>query len=217
MSNEAGILDLIGRSSCLSQTTYAHRVARDTVLALQFISELDDIGFSLAKIDVLGRRLKFACTARLFQCEFEKSKFRRSKKASIFLKSLYFLNLAGFLAGMIVISVRQENGYYQCNEISVDFGDAVWEDALVGDTERVLVFSTFNGVYAKNGTQAGRPIYVEMRKVDHKPFDREYVIPAEIKYDVELGAWIFMHPDIRKSEKEEVSAMHYVPKKRLGK
>ena len=84
------------------------------VLALQFISELDDIAFSLAKLDVLGRRLQRACNAKLYQTEFEKDRFKKSKRASIFLKSVYFLNLGLFLAGMIFVSTRQTSGYYQC-------------------------------------------------------------------------------------------------------
>lgn len=100
------------------------------VLALQFISELDDIAFSLCKLDVLGRRLQRACTQRLFQTEFEKQKFSKTKLASVLLKSVYVLNIAAFLTIMIIFSERQRNGYYQCSKIDVDFGDAVWAEAL---------------------------------------------------------------------------------------
>ena len=89
-------------------------------VALQFIAELDDIAFSLAKIEVLGRRLQRACTARLFQTEWEKQKMGRSKRASVFLKSVYFMNLAAFLGGMIFVSTRQNSGYFQCSSITVD-------------------------------------------------------------------------------------------------
>ena len=94
------------------------------MLALQFISELDDIAFALAKMDVLGRRLQRACTARLYQTEFEKQQFGRSKRASMFLKAVYFINLVLFLAFMSLISGRQNDGYYQCSEITVDFGES---------------------------------------------------------------------------------------------
>lgn len=89
------------------------------VLALQFIQQLDDISFSLCKMDVLGKRLQRACTAKLFQTEFEKQKFRRSRRNSLFLKSIYFINFALFLAGLIFVSLRQTSGYYQCNRITV--------------------------------------------------------------------------------------------------
>ena len=164
------------------------------VLALQFLQGLDDIAFSLAKIDVFGKRLQRACTAKLFQTEFEKQKFGRSKKASIFLRSVYFLNLIAFLGGMIFISMRQTSGYYQCNSITVDFGDAVWGDAVVevspGEFEEwTLVFSTFNGVYKKSGTQAGRPVYQETRKFDGLPYEyamAALIVPAEIKYSEDV-------------------------------
>ena len=94
----------------------------------RFIQQLDDIAFSLAKMDVLGKRLQRACTAKLFQTEFEKKKLGRmsirdslrrgNRRASIFLKSIYFFNLAALLGGMLYISMRQTSGYYQC-EVSL--------------------------------------------------------------------------------------------------
>ena len=168
------------------------------VLALQFIAELDDIAFSLAKIEVLGRRLQRACTARLFQTEWEKQKMGRNKRASVFLKSVYFVNLAAFLGGMLFVSIRQRSGYFQCSSITVDFGDAIWEDPIVvipGIPEPVttftLVFSYFNGVYVQDGTHEGRPLYKEMRKFDSKPMDPDIewliTVPAEIKYSGDSG------------------------------
>lgn len=146
---------------------------------------------------------------KLFQTEFEKQKFARSKKSSLLLNSIYFLNLAALLAGMITVSIRQTSGHYQCNSISVDFGDEVWEDAVVEEPpgsnmfeERVLVFSTFNGVYIKSGNENGRPVYQEMGKNDPEPFFGRGIVPAEIKYNKEAGAWIFVHPHIRNSVDE---------------
>ena len=123
------------------------------VLALQFISELDDIAFSLCKMDVLGRTLRRACTARLYQTEFEKKKFKRNSIASFLIKSVYILELAGFLFGLILITIRQNDGYYQCQEITVDFGDGIWLDPVVVGPDGVdlsaiyqtLIFSYFNG------------------------------------------------------------------------
>lgn len=90
----------------------------------RFIQQLDDIAFSLAKMDVLGKRLQRACTAKLFQTEFEKQKLGRmsmrnslrrgNRRASIFLKSIYFFNLVALLGGMLYVSIRQTSGYYQC-------------------------------------------------------------------------------------------------------
>ena len=50
---------------------------------------------------------------------------------SIFLKTVYFLNLGALLAGMAVVSTKQKRGDFQCNTITVDLGNAVWEEALV--------------------------------------------------------------------------------------
>jgi len=180
------------------------------VLALQFLEELDDIAFELAKKEVLGVHLRRACTAKLFQTEFEKQKFKRNKIASVFLKSVYFINLGVNIGGMIAITSNQAAGYYQCESITVDFGGAVWDDAIVrtgpdGQYESgvPLVFSTFSGVYRKEkgervGFHAGRPVYKEARKSDGEIFT-DTVVPAEIKYDTNIGAWTVSHPDILQS------------------
>ncbi|KAL7545369.1 hypothetical protein ACHAWF_008731 [Thalassiosira exigua] len=108
------------------------------VLALQFVQQLDDIAFSLSKIEILGRDMFRACTAGCFQEEFKKKRFRRgsqlgvrSSRLAMFLKALYFLNFGALLAGMAIVSMRQIGGYYQCDSITVDFGGDVWEEAIV--------------------------------------------------------------------------------------
>ena len=67
---------------------------------------------------VLGKRLQRACTAKLYQTEFEKIRFKRNRKSSLFLKSVYFINLAAFIGGMIFVSTRQTSGYckFPCSE-----------------------------------------------------------------------------------------------------
>mmetsp|Transcript_40394 Transcript_40394/g.87235 ORF Transcript_40394/g.87235 Transcript_40394/m.87235 type:complete len:579 (-) Transcript_40394:585-2321(-) len=181
------------------------------VLALQFIAELDDMAFSLAKLDILGGVLRRATTARLFHSEFPRLRPSRSIKAVLYLKSVYFVNLMVFLAPMIIVSIRQQDGYYQCKMIKVDFGDVVWEDAFVrlpegGYEKRTLAYSNFNGVYERIRTEAGRPVYQERRKFDRLEFDPWGKSPAEIKYSIELSAWIFTHPLLAKKKEGE-----YVP------
>ena len=61
---------------------------------------------------------------------------------------------------------------------------------------RVLVYNYFNGVYMQNGKSGGRPIYREMRKSDHTPFQGR--IGAEIRYCAQEKAWVFTHPNITK-------------------
>jgi len=198
----------------LAQATGVLEIFYD-VLALQFIQQLDDIGFNIAKMGIVGRRLRHACTARLFHTEFAKQKFQRNKKCSIFLKCVYVLNFVVFLSGMMFVSIRQKNGYYQCPTLDVDWGDGVWEDPIIvinGTvyTDYFLVFAYFNGVYQQVGTYNERPLYREQRKFDNKemvPRQNLYhgipVIPSEIKYSTDIGAWIFTHPYIKKSIDED--------------
>ncbi|KAL7534025.1 hypothetical protein ACHAXR_005587 [Thalassiosira sp. AJA248-18] len=183
------------------------------VLALQFVQQLDDIAFNLAKMDVFGKTLQRACTAKYFHAEFEKQRSGKIKHLSRFLKTLYFINLCGMLAGMGFVSTKQIRGLYYDSSINVNFGDTVWETAWVKvpswipsyiqslpgqDEEWTLVYSYFNGEYEKNGTQHGRPIYKERRKSDRTHFHS--IIPAEIKYCNEIGAWVFTHEDIRRKK-----------------
>lgn len=100
----------------------------------RFIEQLDDIAFALAKMDVLGKGMKRACRAKCFQIKFERKKSRRSSRSKmfgIFLKAVYFWNLALFLALMATVSINQKNGSYQVESITVNFGSVIWENALV--------------------------------------------------------------------------------------
>eukprot|EP00986_Skeletonema_menzelii_P002002 scaffold554_cov133-Skeletonema_menzelii.AAC.1 len=53
------------------------------VLALQFLQQLDDIAFSLARMSVLSKRMKDATNRKYFQIEFNKSKFGQGRKLSM--------------------------------------------------------------------------------------------------------------------------------------
>jgi len=109
------------------------------------------------------------------------------------------------------------NGFYQCKELTLDVGDGILEEAFVrtnGTFETwVLVYSYFNGVFIKDGTVAGRPLYKEARKFDRQPYRTEdqvdsmfpEVIPAEIKYCEDISAWVLTHKNILKSEMDDSS------------
>ncbi|KAL9180841.1 hypothetical protein ACHAXT_011294 [Thalassiosira profunda] len=197
------------------------------VLALQFVQQLDDIAFSLAKIDVFGKSLQRACTARVFEAEFEKQKGRgrKERNLSIFLRAVYFVNICGMLAGMAVVSIRQMNGHYQEDSITVDYGETVWNGAWVripswlpptglytpppGElAEWTLVYSFFNGVYEKSGFENGRPVYRERRKFDRSPYER--VVPAEIKYCQDIGAWVFTHENIFRTKSRTTEGCNWL-------
>ena len=202
---------------------------------------LDDIAFAISKIDVLGKKLQRATMTSYFRVDFQKqtdgsarrtilNKVKSRKwRMKVFLKGIYFINLMGFLAAMIFVSVRQSDGYYQCSSITVRLGrDEVWEAAVVEfqqttpgsvvTEEMVLVYSYFNGVYVKddNRISEGRPIYIERKKTaGSQPFDDgpsplvvgwnltfNAIEPAEIRYCE--GHWIFTHKYIRKSRRSHL-------------
>mmetsp|Transcript_27195 Transcript_27195/g.46217 ORF Transcript_27195/g.46217 Transcript_27195/m.46217 type:complete len:673 (+) Transcript_27195:113-2131(+) len=185
------------------------------VLALQFVQQLDDIGFRLARLDVFGRRMQRACTMRWFDAEFEYHK--GCAKHKMMLKSIYFINMFLFIAAIVVVSTRQMNGYYFCKELTLDVGDGILEEAFVKNAKGsfdtwVLAYSYFNGVFLKNGTHAGRPVYKEARKFDRQPYPPpedqggsmfQAVVPAEIKYCEDIKAWVLTHKNIGKSEDDD--------------
>ncbi len=87
------------------------------------------------------------------------------------------------------MTILQRSGHFQCSEITVKFGDDVWEKAVVKQVDgslkqMVLVYSFFNGVYvaSSNLTSGGRPVYVEQRKSNKTPYNVNKVVPAQIKY-----------------------------------
>jgi len=171
------------------------------------VQQLDDIAFGLSKMEVLGQRMKNACTAPAFSVEFEKVK-HHCRKQDALLKSIYFLNIGCFLAGLIVVSIRQSNGTLFCDSVTTEFQNEVWTGALALNPETgewedfTLVFSYFSGVYKQDGYLAGRPVYREMRKFDRQSFDEDWVVPAEISYCEEISAWVFRHDNIRKGNDE---------------
>lgn len=92
------------------------------VLALQFIQQLDDIAFRMSKMEVLGERMYRATKTPFFHLDFQKEEGRRGLQWNmkmLGLKAIYFINLVGFLSAMIVVSIRQTTGYYQCDSITV--------------------------------------------------------------------------------------------------
>jgi hypothetical protein len=188
------------------------------VLALQFLQQLDDIAFSLARMSVLSKSMKEATNKKYFKVEFNKSKLGQSKKISAFLKGVYFLNLVGLLTGMVTVTMRQRVGHYTCNDITVKFPDGeLWEEAVVkspggGYEKMILIYPYFNGVYEKEGMLHKRPVYVEQKKFDGTSFDTEAPVDALLPLEPKLGArfeyckslkaWIFTHENIRKSERD---------------
>mmetsp|Transcript_21329 Transcript_21329/g.32560 ORF Transcript_21329/g.32560 Transcript_21329/m.32560 type:complete len:501 (-) Transcript_21329:217-1719(-) len=189
-------------------------------IALQFLQQLDDISFNLARMGVFSKSLRVATTSKYFRTEFRRqTKVKRSKRIGFFLKAIYFINLMILLAAQIYVTVKQGNGDYQCKSITVIIKDEVWEESVVkmpGQESKamVLVYPYFNGSYNQDGTSHdGRPVYVEQKKFDGTPFDTtspdpvniSVKIPARIQYCKSIRAWVFMHEYVRKSPHHEDS------------
>ena len=69
---------------------------------------------------------------------------------NVFLKAVYFFNLAALLTGMALITAKQNRGDFHSDSITVTFGDQIWSDAIAtlpsGEVvSRNLLFSFFNG------------------------------------------------------------------------
>ncbi|KAL7538240.1 hypothetical protein ACHAWF_009741 [Thalassiosira exigua] len=173
------------------------------MLALSFVSMLDDIVFKLAQLDTLGKRMRMAASNPCFATEFERRPYVFRKKMTISVKIIFVLNYLLLLAGLTTVALMQRNGDFLCGSIDVNFGDAVWEHAWVEITpgeheQRALVYSNFNGVYKKeNSTIGGRPFYREMRKSDPTQHFRNRT-GAVIKYCEREEIWVFTHENIRK-------------------
>ena len=100
---------------------------------------------------VLGKRMQTATMSQVFEAEFEKQRTVRGMKwkMKLVLKAIYFLNLAGFLAGMIIVSSRQIKGDYYAKSVTLQFQDRVWDDSYpvmrkqgrVHDVKVILVYA----------------------------------------------------------------------------
>ena len=67
----------------------------------------------------------------VFEAQFEKQREVRGMKRrfKFALKAIYFLNLAGFLVGMIIVSSRQMKGDYYAKSVTLQFQDRVWDES----------------------------------------------------------------------------------------
>jgi len=158
--------------------------------------------------------MKEATIRKYFQLEFKKSKLGKSRTISLFLKAVYFLNLCAMVAGMCFVTIKQADGVYQCQEITARFPDNIWEGGIVmwpdGRVEEMILnYPYFNGVYRQEGSHDGRPVYVEMKKLDGSPFDTELPewlvvkVPAKFQYCKSIRAWVFTHDYLRKSKHDD--------------
>eukprot|EP00585_Thalassiosira_rotula_P001482 CAMPEP_0196152068 /NCGR_PEP_ID=MMETSP0910-20130528/34842_1 /TAXON_ID=49265 /ORGANISM="Thalassiosira rotula, Strain GSO102" /LENGTH=133 /DNA_ID=CAMNT_0041415585 /DNA_START=54 /DNA_END=451 /DNA_ORIENTATION=+ len=101
------------------------------MMALSFVSMIDDIAFQLAKFDVLGKSLRRAASSKCFAAEVEKTPYAFRIKTTIFVKVVFVFNFLLFLGGMISVTHLQNTGRFHCGDVTVTFGDEIWENAWV--------------------------------------------------------------------------------------
>jgi len=197
------------------------------VLALEFIENIDDITFALAKRGFFGKVMFLAtCHKRTLELSgYRRERFaergpsrseQRLSSSGLIVSNIwtnhvvrfvYFLNAAIVLGGLGYITSRQKEGQYRCKKITALFHEETWEDAYVklddgSIKKRLLIYSDFNGIYREDGFRDGYPKYVEQNKHDGQAFD-DSSRGAVIMYCREMQMWVFMHPKILKSPNGE--------------
>ena len=119
--------------------------------ALQFISEIDDIGWLLANKGYCGRAIEqMTKKQRGLQTHgksdnaiaFKNRELRVSAKLPRTL--ILLLVWAGLFTGGAIIASQQKSGKFLCNSVTVLFGDEVWEREADVD---YLFYSYFSGQY----------------------------------------------------------------------
>ena len=126
-------------------------------------------------MSMLSTSMRVATTRRYFRTQFKRFNTGQSGKSFLFVV-IYLFNLCGLLGGMIYVSIKQANGAFQCQSITAKFQEDIWRRALVlsnqGYERKILMYSSFNGVYVQDGNMHdGRPVYRERRKFDGTEFD----------------------------------------------
>ena len=200
------------------------------MLALNFVSMIDDIAFQLAKLDILGNTIQTAASSKCFRVEFvsrelsmllfffvpldvhtvhsslplqEKKPYSFRKKITIFSKFLYVFNLILFLVGMITISILQKSGFFLCNSVKVEFGDDVWQRAWVQQSSGQYETSVLVYSYF-NGVYKRDGVYAGRpvyTEMRKSDFKPyETIIGASIFYCPDEGAFVFAHPNISKAK-----------------
>ena len=162
----------------------------------------------IAKSGILGEKLRGA-TDKVHALEVNKSASpKSSKKRRLWRfftpKLLYLLNFLIVFVPFVTIMIRQKIGLYGCKSITVNFiDDETWVGARVeGESyTRELFYSSFNGVYKRNGTHNKYPRYSEQNKENGEQFIS--TIGAAIIYCRESKSWVFTHPNIDKPSEDD--------------
>ena len=192
------------------------------MLALEFVENIDDTSFALAKRGFFGRSLLLA-TNQKYNLEMDERRssviiggrasldrerrlsssglITSNNRVNIMVKLVYFLNVGIILAGLGYITQEQNDGNFRARRIQVLFDEVIWEnaDVLLNDEieQRLLIYSYFNGLYKESGSHHGHPRYVEQNKEDGQQFSSSASAPgAEFVFCNEVSSWVFRHQNI---------------------
>ena len=90
--------------------------------ALHFIQEVDELAFSLASSGILTKKMKQECELVAEMTHHTTKKYRKSVK--LLKRVLIILMAAGLLGPYFYIVALQSEGYYLCDNLYIQFGDA---------------------------------------------------------------------------------------------
>lgn len=189
-------------------------------LVVQFVSEIDDIGFFLADRGYLPFASIQAMTKKMktIQFQFKGSQEGSSRRAvacgDYMRKGLFGLSVIGLYAAWITMKVRQNRGYYyadECQRFQITFEDYQFDffekmcrrrsescpETWKNRTEAVR-YSSFNDMYETVTNADGhvqlhnhRPMYTQRGLQGQSAFGADVSPPGEIKYCTQENAWVF--------------------------
>lgn len=141
------------------------------LLALQFVEQIDDVAFNVAKKGVLGSNLEAATEQPLVEKVTRQNENQRGKCNSVSAwsyipRAIYFMNVVILYIFFARVKTYQLNGnFYDCQTLNIQFADRVWQEALNGDD---LVYSFFSGAYKMDLDKGvnNRPAYIELNKIN---------------------------------------------------
>lgn len=192
--------------------------------AVQFVSELDDIAFHLAKHGVLGAQMQDA-TAKVGQVQLN---YRKKREGRYNLRTVkvvgYSLLFCILLAPWIAVKIFQMRGVYfkaDCQSFHIYFEENSFSlldacrvldeqnrpcpEAWQTETSHLLQYEQFSDIYAvgtnENGyidTENHRPIYYQ-RGIDNPDGSFSW---GKISYCDQVNAWIFSIEGLGKGAKK---------------
>ena len=202
------------------------------VLALEFVENIDDTAFALAKKGFFGQRM-LAATHRKHTLDYSGRRvslvgprssvlgdrslqiergaslvglMASNNRANRFFRFVYFLNAAIVIGGLAYITVSQEKGQYRCKALTISFDEEIWEKAVTKidneSTEERLLIYSYFNGIYK---ESGTYNGYPMYVEQNKNDGMPFVntMGAQIKYCAEISAWVFMHPHILTSWNKE--------------